>query len=157
VSGQPQASATLPPGRKSAVRIGQEAGWAPQPVWKTWRRESFCPYWDSNFDPLVVQPAASLYSDCVIHHSISEVLSQEKAYIKREFLRRLLSSTYLITKTKRTKLRGSSPQANYTDRAITACTGSYYQLLRIEGVAWSAQRIHTAVNLDSLDPVLDNS
>jgi hypothetical protein len=34
-----------------------------------------------------------------------------------------------------------SLQANYTDRATAACRWSYCQLLRIEGVAWSAQRI----------------
>jgi hypothetical protein len=36
-----------------------------------------------------------------------------------------------------TKLRGSGPRANYTDQ--------------IEGVAWSAQRIPTVVNLGFLD------
>jgi hypothetical protein len=44
-----------------------------------------------------------------------------------------------------------SPQANYTDRATAACRRSYCQLLRIEDVAWSAQRIPTAVNLGFLD------
>jgi hypothetical protein len=39
-----------------------------------------------------------------------------------------------------------SPQANNTDRATAACRRSYCQLLWIEGVAWSAQRIPTAVN-----------
>jgi hypothetical protein len=39
-----------------------------------------------------------------------------------------------------------SPQANYTDRATAACRRSYSQLLQIEGVAWSAQRIPAAVN-----------
>jgi hypothetical protein len=39
-----------------------------------------------------------------------------------------------------------SPQANYTDRATAACRRSQCQLLRIEVVAWSAQRIPTAVN-----------
>jgi hypothetical protein len=34
-----------------------------------------------------------------------------------------------------------SVQANYTDRATGACGRSYCKLLRIEGVAWSAQRI----------------
>jgi hypothetical protein len=34
-----------------------------------------------------------------------------------------------------------SPQANYTDWATAACGRSKCQLLRIEGVAWSAQRI----------------
>jgi hypothetical protein len=36
------------------------------------------------------------------------------------------------------KLRGLSPRANYTDRATTACRGSWCQLLRIEGATWSA-------------------
>jgi hypothetical protein len=39
-----------------------------------------------------------------------------------------------------------SPQANYTDRATAACRRSKCQLLRIEGVAWSAQRIPPVVN-----------
>jgi hypothetical protein len=52
----------------------------------------------------------------------------------------------------KTKLRGFSPQANYTDRATAPCWRSYCGLLRIEGVAWSAQRIPTAVNLNFLDP-----
>jgi hypothetical protein len=34
-----------------------------------------------------------------------------------------------------------SPQANYTDRATAACRRSYCQLLLIQSVAWSAQRI----------------
>jgi hypothetical protein len=33
------------------------------------------------------------------------------------------------------------PQANYTYRTTAACWRSYCQLLRIAGVAWSAQRI----------------
>jgi hypothetical protein len=44
-----------------------------------------------------------------------------------------------------------SPFANYTDRATAACRRSYCQLLRIEGVAWSAQRIPTAVNIGFQD------
>jgi hypothetical protein len=52
----------------------------------------------------------------------------------------------------KTKLHGFSPQANYTDRATATCRRSWCQLLRIEGVAWSAQRIPTAVNLGFLDP-----
>jgi hypothetical protein len=36
------------------------------------------------------------------------------------------------------KLRGLSPRANYTDRATAACQRSDYQLLPIEGAAWSA-------------------
>jgi hypothetical protein len=54
----------------------------------------------------------------------------------------------------KTKLRGFSPQANYlyTDRATAADQRSWCQILRMEGVAWSAERIPTAVNLDFLDP-----
>jgi hypothetical protein len=54
----------------------------------------------------------------------------------------------LMQKTKK-KLNSvaCSPQANYTDRAAAACQRSEGQFLRIEGVAWSAQRIPAAVNL----------
>jgi hypothetical protein len=50
-----------------------------------------------------------------------------------------------------TKLRGRSPQANYTDRATAAGRRSYCQPLRVEGVGWSAQQIPTAVNLGFID------
>jgi hypothetical protein len=33
-------------------------GWAPEPVWTTWREVNFCPFRDSNSDFLTVQPAA---------------------------------------------------------------------------------------------------
>jgi hypothetical protein len=56
----------------------------------------------------------------------------------------------LSKKTGLTKLRGRSPQANYTDRATAACRRNR-QPLRVESVAWSAQRIPTAVNLGFLD------
>jgi hypothetical protein len=52
-----------------------------------------------------------------------------------------------------TRLRGSSQQANYNDRETAACRRSYCQLLRMEDVAWSAQRIPTAVNLGFLDDI----
>jgi hypothetical protein len=38
----------------------------------------------------------------------------------------------------RSAVYGSSPRANYTDRAIAACRRSYCQLLRIEGATWVA-------------------
>jgi hypothetical protein len=50
----------------------------------------------------------------------------------------------------KTKLCGCSPHANNTDRATAACRRSR-QPLRVEGVAWSAQRIPTVVNLGFLD------
>jgi hypothetical protein len=46
------------------------------------------------------------------------------------------------------KLRGFSPRANYTDRAITVCRRSWCQLLRIEGATWSAWWIPTALFSD---------
>jgi hypothetical protein len=49
-------------------------------------------------------------------------------------------------------LSGFSPQANYTDRAADACRRNLCQLFRVEGVACSAQRIPTAVNVGFLDP-----
>jgi hypothetical protein len=36
------------------------------------------------------------------------------------------------------RLHGLSPRANYTDRATATCRRSDCQLLRIEGVTWSA-------------------
>jgi hypothetical protein len=48
------------------VPIGQEAGWAPEPIWTTWRSENFCPHRDSNSDPSVVQPVPSRHTDCAI-------------------------------------------------------------------------------------------
>jgi hypothetical protein len=49
------------------------------------------------------------------------------------------------------KLRGFGPRANYADRATAASWRSSADFLRIEGVAWSAQRIPTVVNFDFLD------
>jgi hypothetical protein len=46
---------------------------------------------------------------------------------------------------KKTKLSGLSPRANYTDRATAAFRRSWCQRLWIEGVAWSARQIPTAV------------
>jgi hypothetical protein len=52
----------------------------------------------------------------------------------------ILSATH-----KKTKLRGLSPRANYTDRAIAAFRRSYWQFFRIGGATWSAWQIPTAV------------
>jgi hypothetical protein len=56
-----------------------------------------------------------------------------------------------MLKTKKLNSVAFSPQANYTDRATAACRRSQCQLLLIEGVAWSAQRIPAAVNFGFLD------
>jgi hypothetical protein len=44
----------------------------------------------------------------------------------------------LDKQTKKNKLHGLSPRANYTDRATAACRRSDCQLLWIKGATWSA-------------------
>jgi hypothetical protein len=66
VSGQFHVPAASPPRKEPPVPIGQEAGWTPEPVWTTWRRENSCPHRDSNSDRSVVQPVASRYTDWAI-------------------------------------------------------------------------------------------
>jgi hypothetical protein len=65
-SGQLHTTAALPLGKESPVLIGQEAGWAPEPVWSTCRGEKSCPYRDSNSDPSAVKTVASRYTECTI-------------------------------------------------------------------------------------------
>jgi hypothetical protein len=66
VSGQLHTPASLPPGKEAPVPIGEEAGWASEPVRTTWRRKNSWPYRDSNSDPSVIQPVASCYTDYAI-------------------------------------------------------------------------------------------
>jgi hypothetical protein len=66
VGGQFHAPAALPSWKEPPVPIGKEAGWAPEPVWATWRRENSGSYRDSKSDPSAVQPVASCYTDCAL-------------------------------------------------------------------------------------------
>jgi hypothetical protein len=66
LSGQLHASAALLQAKEFPLPIGQEAGWAPEPVWTMWRKEKSCPYRDSKSDTSAVQPVASRYTDCTI-------------------------------------------------------------------------------------------
>jgi hypothetical protein len=59
-------------------------------------------------------------------------------------------SVHSQEKRKERKLRGLSPEANYTDRA-TAAVGEVVPTFADGGVTWLAQRIPTAVNLGFLD------
>jgi hypothetical protein len=55
VSGQLHAPAALSPGKS-----------LPGPVWTTWGKENSWSYRNSNFDPSVVQPVVSRYTDYAI-------------------------------------------------------------------------------------------
>jgi hypothetical protein len=66
MSSQVYAPAALPPKKEPPVPIGWEVGWAPEPVWTTWRREDSWSYLDSNSNPSLVQRVASRFTDCAI-------------------------------------------------------------------------------------------
>jgi hypothetical protein len=56
-------AALLPPGKGPPVSIGQEAGWALEPVWtQRIEEKSFCLWRDSNPDRPVVQPVVRHYT-----------------------------------------------------------------------------------------------
>jgi hypothetical protein len=65
VSGHRHASAALyPPGKGPPVPIGQEAGWAPEPVWtQRLEKQIICLCQGSNLDHLVIYSAARHYTD----------------------------------------------------------------------------------------------
>jgi hypothetical protein len=64
VSGQLHAPAALYPGERTPAPIGQEAGWAPDPVWtKMLEEKSFCLCRGSNLDLAVVQSVVRHYID----------------------------------------------------------------------------------------------
>jgi hypothetical protein len=61
VSGQVHVSIVLTPEKDSPVPIGQEAGWAPEPVWTLWKIENF-PVSSEN-QTSVIQPVACRHFD----------------------------------------------------------------------------------------------
>jgi hypothetical protein len=65
VSGQRHApAALLPPGKGPQVPIGQEAGWAPEPVWtQRLQVKSSARAGGSNPDRQIVQPVVRHYTD----------------------------------------------------------------------------------------------
>jgi hypothetical protein len=108
VSGLFHAPVALSPGIEPTVPIGCEVGLAPEPVWKTWKKENSWPYRDPNSDHSFVQPVASRYTDWSIPAPGCVILGAES----------------IIDRLKQNKLRGLSPWANYTDRATAACRRS---------------------------------
>jgi hypothetical protein len=65
VSGQRHAPATIyPRGKEHPVPTGQEAGWAPEPVWtQSLEKKSSCLCYGSKLDRPVVQSVARHYTD----------------------------------------------------------------------------------------------
>jgi hypothetical protein len=53
VSSKLHASTALPLNKEPSVPIGEEGGWAPEPVWTLWNKEKYLPLpeielWQSN-------------------------------------------------------------------------------------------------------------
>jgi hypothetical protein len=55
-----------PQGKNPWHQLDRRLGWAPEPVWTTWRGENSWPYQDSKSNPSVIQPLASHYTDYAI-------------------------------------------------------------------------------------------
>jgi hypothetical protein len=82
----------------------------------------------------------------VIHSDLTWPVLRWYSLIGQERLKKT------IFKQKLFKSRGFGLRANHTDRATAACLAKLVPTFwRIEGVAWSAQRIPTVVNLGFLD------
>jgi len=60
------APAALPPGKDPLVPVGEEAGWAPEPVWTLCRREEWIRDWSKH------QVVCTVYSGCVPKNSWNE-------------------------------------------------------------------------------------
>jgi hypothetical protein len=60
MSGQLHVPVAFPTGKQPPVPTGQEAGWAPGPVWTLWRQTNLTP--PGNRTP-VAQPIARRYTD----------------------------------------------------------------------------------------------
>jgi hypothetical protein len=131
-----------------------EARCAQRPVSTLWSNEKLPALAGNQTKP--VQPVARCYTIRVIPAPNYRVI-----IFKCNVTGELDSTQYRLPKRKddafselrylKTKLRGFGPWTNYTDRATAACWRSWCQLLRIVGAVWSAQRIHTVVNLGFLD------
>jgi hypothetical protein len=144
-------------------RIGQGPSNAGTHMWNfrySWTK--FTVSWDLKPCSQVVtnvsnQSCASLYdpqdSGCRCWRNVGNYVPDYVASGEQQFSRFQYVLDILINKRAGTIINSvaSNTQANYTDRAIAVCRRSWYQIWRIEGVAWSAHWIPTAVNLSSLN------
>jgi hypothetical protein len=142
-----------------------------QEKWKitTWRRHRFSrqhireacswiirvkPTWWQQHRIIPPHCALQKYSKCVLFLSsgqsswlhIRRPGFDSRHYQKKKVVGLERGPLSLVSTTQTMEFNFSlSPRANYTYRATAACWRSYCQLLRIEGVTWSAWRIPTAV------------
>jgi hypothetical protein len=120
VSGQRHTpAALLPPGKGPLVPIGQEAGWASEPVWT---QEAIgkmpCPRRESNPDRPVVQPVVRHYTAWAnpAHHIMnSTVKKREKNFPTRYYCR------WTISFHSRNNFMGHDDQGTITSQ-VTSCT-----------------------------------
>jgi hypothetical protein len=71
------------------VPIVWEAGWAPEPVWTTWRREHSSPYRDSTS-----RPVASRYTACA---AVAPLSTNKYCFVKRRLLNFGISAYFWIS------------------------------------------------------------
>jgi hypothetical protein len=86
-SGQRHVPAALyPRGKDPPVPIGQEAGWAPEPVWtQRLEEKSFRLCLGSKLDRPVVQPVARHYNDGATRHTSNVILiSNDNKYFVQD-------------------------------------------------------------------------
>jgi hypothetical protein len=64
----------LPPRKEIPVTIGWKVWWTPEPIQTICRSENSLSYRDSNFDPSVMQPVRSRYTDyaTAVHIDVCE-------------------------------------------------------------------------------------
>jgi hypothetical protein len=108
MSGQFHVPAALFPAKEPQIIIGQEAGWATEPVWKMWRGEKSHPYRESNSDPSVVRSVVSRCTDCAIPALhiiiIIIILLVITGMLMRNFVTYVISNTRMVTSRRLTKV-----------------------------------------------------
>jgi hypothetical protein len=82
--------------------------------------------------------SASIHISKYRQPSFATVLQRDPLYTYITTCFELIQSHHQVLSHTKKKLHGLSPQANYTDRATSACRRSDCQLLRIERAMWSA-------------------
>jgi hypothetical protein len=126
VSGQPKASAAVPPKKEPSIAIGEEVGLSSELVWTTWRVEERCT--SSNWTTIIHDHSRSF---TIIHPEAVAVVTQ------------LITDLYSVA---------LSPQANYTDWSTATCRRILVPTFADRGVSPGKRGgSPTVVNLNFLD------